>query len=96
MRNLADLKRAIILGVKILKVDSGVKVATVGTVRTVDKVQTNAFRLGGAWLYWRKAASYEISGDTFSVYQDPTNNSLDNLEIITRAELAKRNQRGTK
>lgn len=28
--------------------------------------------------------------------QDPTNNSLDNLEIITRAELAKRNQRGQK
>jgi hypothetical protein len=26
--------------------------------------------------------------------QDPTNNSLDNLEIITRAELAKRNQKG--
>lgn len=79
MRNLADLKRAIILGVKILKVDSGFKVATVGTVRAVDKVQTNAFRLGGAWLYWQKSASYEISGDTFSVYYENQPHTKENL-----------------
>lgn len=79
MKNLSDLKKAIVLGVKILKVDSGFKVATVGTVRTVDKVQTNAFRLGGAWLYWRKASNYEISGDTFSIYFEKQPHTKENL-----------------
>lgn len=79
MKNLSDLKKAIVLGVKILKVDSGVKVATVGTVRTVDKVQTNAFRLGGSWLYWQKASSYEISGDIFSVYFEKQPHTKENL-----------------
>jgi len=68
MKTLADLKRAIKVGTKILKVDSAIKVETVGKIRTVDHVQGNAFTMDKSWMWWEKKDCYEIDGDTFSVY----------------------------
>ena len=68
MKTLADVKRAIKIGTKILKTDSAIKVETVGKIRTVDHVQGNAFTMDKSWMWWKKADCYEIDGDTFSVY----------------------------
>ena len=68
MKTLAELKRAIKVGTKILTVRKIVKTNSVGTIRTVDRVQTNAFTMDGSWLWWTKAKDYEIDGDTFAIY----------------------------
>lgn len=87
---LAELKRKITLGTRIKKVDCcgvGRQASTLGTIRTVDKVQKNAFTMAGSWLYWQKAPDYEIGPDWFAVYYSGQPHTRANLigkyEIIT-------------
>lgn len=64
---LAWLKRRIQLGTKLLKT-AGCKGKGVGEVREVDRLQKNAFSIGGSWLYWGRATDYDINEKGFSVY----------------------------
>lgn len=82
MKNLAELKRRIVLGTKIVKVDcchEKFKPETLGKIRTVDHVQGNAFTMDGSWVWWKKASDYEIEGNTFSIYWPDCPHTHDNL-----------------
>ena len=79
---LSELKRKITLGTKIKKVDCGhekYKPETIGKIRTVDRVQTNAFTMDGSWMYWQKASDYEIGENWFSVYWEGQPHIHENL-----------------
>ena len=82
MKNLAELKKKITLGTKIVKVDcchARFKPETLGKVRIVDRVQTNAFTMNGSWLYWQRAADYELGKNWFEVYVTGQEHIHDNL-----------------
>lgn len=82
MKNLAELKRKITLGTKIKKVDcchERFKPETIGKIRTVDKVQSNAFTMDGSWIYWQKSSDYEIGDNWFSVYWSGHEHTHENL-----------------
>lgn len=79
MNTLAELKRKIKVGTKIIKVDSCLKLNTIGQERIVDKVQKNAFTMNGSWLYWQKSSDYEIDVDTFSVFYSGKEHTHENL-----------------
>ena len=79
---LAELKRKITVGTRIKKVDcchSRFKPETIGQIRTVDRVQSNAFTMNGSWLYWTKAGDYETGENWFSVYYKGQPHTHDNL-----------------
>ena len=95
MKTLAELKRRIKLGTKIVKKDSRYLNevgwtnkfdSTLFKVRTVDHVQGNAFTMDGSWLYWQPASDYEIDGDVFSVFyrgsEHTHNNLIGTYEIV--------------
>lgn len=79
MKTLADLKRSIKLGTKILTLEKSIKTQTVGTVREVDRVQGNAFTMNGSWMWWQSAKDYEIEGNTFSVFFSGKPHTKENL-----------------
>lgn len=80
--NLAELKRKITVGTRIKKVDccnERFKPESLGIIRTVDRVQTNAFTMDGSWLYWQKAGDYEIGDNWFSVFLEGKPHTHENL-----------------
>lgn len=82
MKTLSDLKKRIVLGTKIVKVDcchEKFKPETLGKVRTVDHVQGNAFTMDGSWIYYQKSSDYEFDGDFFSIYWKDTPHTHENL-----------------
>lgn len=71
INNLSQLKKAIKIGTKLKVVynDSACKLN--GSVRAIDKVQSNAIRFeNGSWLYWEKSSRYEFFDGGFSVFWD--------------------------
>lgn len=79
MKTLADLKRSIKLGTKILTLEKSVKTETVGTIRKVDHVQGNAFTMNGSWVWWGSASEYEIEGNIFSIFYKGHPHTKENL-----------------
>ena len=82
MRTLSDLKKRIVLGAKIVKIDcchEKYKPETLNKVRTIDKVQSNAFTMDGSWMWYQKASDYEFDGDCFSVFWKDMPHTHENL-----------------
>lgn len=86
MKTLKELKNKIKLGTKIKKVDMCGTYSknerlktTLNQIRIVDKVQSNAFRMNGSWLYWETKDCYEIEENGFSLYFKGYPHTHDNL-----------------
>ena len=67
MKNLADLKREIKIGIKIKKL-KGLTDKGIGEVREVTKVQSNSFRMGSSWLDFPRATLLECEGNIFRIF----------------------------
>ena len=70
MKNLAELKRTLKIGTKIKTLNKIVKTNTVGTIRTINKVNTTGFYMNGCFLeYPQNKNLIEFDGNKFKIYQ---------------------------
>jgi hypothetical protein len=85
IKSLAELKRKVKVGTKIKLVEAttafGLPHKYLGSVRAVDKVQSNAIRFeGGSYLYWPKASNMTFEENGFSIEEGNVNLTYEFVE----------------